>query len=392
MEDAMRLMPFPESEYRQRIARLQAELTREGIDVFIGYSSESESATSRFLTGFWPFFDFCSVVVPAHGTAVLVTGGPESYEFAKAFTRVVEIRINPLLVETSPPEWVPEVNGESFAKLLPDICGKTPRRIGIGNWNTFPHILLEDVKKAAPSADYVPADDLLLRVQSIKSVAEIPYIVETYRITELALKAALEAAKPGVAEWEIEAAARTVMLEQGAEGTPYPPWVCSGPTTPLSLCRSTDRRIQRDELVQLTIGTKYMGYSGNMCRPFSIGHIPGPARKLMDAALEATSYALKAIRPGRKACDVFEGYYDILARYGYENFTLYGPAHGTGHSEVEGLWLARQADFSIQPNMLFNIDIWLSDGTYGMRFEDGVLVTSDGLRELTSWRREAIQL
>jgi Xaa-Pro aminopeptidase len=59
---------------------------------------------------------------------------------------------------------------------------------------------------------------------------------------------------------------------------------------------------------------------------------------------------------------------------------------------VEGLWLGREADFTIQPNMLFNIDIWLSDGEHGLRFEDGVLVTTDGLRELTSFRREAIEL
>ena len=49
------------------------------------------------------------------------------------------------------------------------------------------------------------------------------------------------------------------MLEQGAEGYSYPPWVCSGPHSPLSLCRSTDRAIQRDELVQLTFGAKYAG-------------------------------------------------------------------------------------------------------------------------------------
>jgi Xaa-Pro aminopeptidase len=182
------------------------------------------------------------------------------------------------------------------------------------------------------------------------------------------------------------------MLELGAEGFPYPAWVCSGPTSPLSLCRSTDRAIQRDELVQFTFGAKYRGYCGNMCRPFAIGKIPGPARKLAEAALEAMRYALSAIRPGRKARDIFQGYHDILARYGYQDFTLYGPAHGTGHSEVEGLWLGRAADFAVQPNMLFNIDIWLSDGRYGLRFEDGVLVTRDGLRELTSFRREAIEL
>jgi Xaa-Pro aminopeptidase len=173
---------------------------------------------------------------------------------------------------------------------------------------------------------------------------------------------------------------------------PYPAWVCSGPTTTLSLCRSTDRAILRDELVQFTFGAKYMGYCGNMCRPFVIGKAPDGARRLMEAALEAVHYALGAIRPGKRATEVFDGYYKILARHGYENFTLYGPAHGTGHAEVEGLWLAREADFAIQPNMLFNIDIWLSDGSYGMRYEDGILVTESGIRELTSWRREVIEL
>jgi Xaa-Pro aminopeptidase len=59
---------------------------------------------------------------------------------------------------------------------------------------------------------------------------------------------------------------------------------------------------------------------------------------------------------------------------------------------VEGLWLAKNADFTIQPNMLFNVDIWLSDGTHGLRYEDGLLVTDAGIRELTSYRREVIIL
>ncbi len=182
------------------------------------------------------------------------------------------------------------------------------------------------------------------------------------------------------------------MLELGAEGMPYPAWVCSGPNTILSLCRSTDRAIQKNELVQFTFGAKYMGYSGNMCRPFSIGKVPEKAKRLIDVALEAMNYALEAIRPGIPASEVFGGYYNILSKYGYEEFTLYGPAHGTGSSEVEDLWLAKNANFNIEPNMLFNIDIWLSDGSYGLRFEDGVLVTKDGLRELTSYRREVIEL
>ena len=388
----MRLAPLPPSEYARRVAGLQEELKKLGLDVLVGYSSECESATTRYLTGFWPFFDFAGVIVPAEGKAVLVTGGPESLEFARAFSHAPEIRVNPLLVETSPPEWVSEVSGEGFASLLPRACGGTPKHIGVANWNIFPHVLFEDLKAAAPDAEFVPADDVLLRVKAIKSDAEIPYIIEAYRITEQAMKAALDAAAPGKREWELEAVTRSTMVQMGAEGMSYPAWVCSGPNTHQSLCRSTGRAIHKNELVQFTFGAKYMGYCGNMCRPFSIGEPPAAARKLMDVALEAMNYAIGAVRPGVRASDVFDGYYEILARYGFENFTLYGPAHGTGSSEVEGLWLARQADFAIQRNMLFNVDIWLSDGTHGLRFEDGILVTDAGIRELTSYRREVIIL
>ena len=206
------------------------------------------------------------------------------------------------------------------------------------------------------------------------------------------MKAALLAAKPGVTEWELEAVARKTMLSMGAEGMPYPSWVCSGDHSRLSLCRSTDKAVEKNELIQFTFGNRYMGYCGNMCRPFSIGKVPVSAKKLIEVALEACTYALSTIKPGAQSSQIFEGYYKILSRYGYENFTLYGPAHGTGSSEVEGFWLSGSDNFEIKPGMLFNIDIWLSDGINGLRIEDGILVTETGIRELTSYRREIIEL
>src|SRR5512139_1184031 len=110
----MRLKPLPSTEYAQRIAKVQTELKRAALDCLVGYSSESETGTTRYLAGFWPFFDFASMIVPVEGKAVLITGGPESFEFAKRFSKAPAIRINPLLVETSAPEWVPKVHGESF--------------------------------------------------------------------------------------------------------------------------------------------------------------------------------------------------------------------------------------------------------------------------------------
>ncbi|MEA3335093.1 MAG: Xaa-Pro peptidase family protein [Chloroflexota bacterium] len=388
----MRTSMIPDSDYRNRIARLQTALEEADIDVLITYSSESESASSRYLADFWPFFDFAGIVVPRQGEPALVTGGPESYEFAKQFSRIKDIRIHPAFVESSAPDWVPPVTYEDFQSILSSVCKQTPARIGVTDWNIFPYLILEDLKDAAPNAEIIPADDLLLGVRAIKSAFELAVIRKVYWITEQAMIDAMTTACEGMPEWQIEANAHITMKRLGAEGTPYPIWVCSGPNTRQSLCRSTDRRIRRNELVQLTFGAKYMGYCGNMCRPFAIGAAPPRALELMTVALEGVNGALRDIRPGVAAKEVFQNYHDTLSRYGFEEFTLYGPAHGTGTSEVEGLWLGAGSETVIQPNMQFNIDVWLSDGEYGMRYEDGIIVTEDGIEELTSYRREIIEL
>jgi Xaa-Pro aminopeptidase len=388
----MRTQIIPDSDYEHRWARLQEEMARADLDVLITYSSESEAASSRYLADFWPFFDFAGVVVPREGPPALVTGGPESFEFARQFSRIKNLRIHPLFVESSAPDWVPEVEYEDFQSILAAVSPRPPRRIGVTDWNVFPHPIFLDVQKAAPEAEIIPADDVLLRVRAIKSAYEMAVIRKAYWITEQAMMDALDSVTEGQAEWEIEAQAHVTMRGMGAEGTSYPIWVCSGSNTHQSLCRSTNRRVRRNELVQLTFGARYMGYCGNMCRPFSIGAPPERARELTSVALEAVEGALRDIRPGVPARDVFKNYHNTLARYGFEEFTLYGPAHGTGTSEVEGLWLGAGSDTIIQPGMQFNVDVWLSDGEYGLRYEDGILVTEDSIEELTTYRREIIIL
>lgn len=388
----MRTPIIPDSDYQQRVIRLQTEMAKANLDVLVTYSSESEPASSRYLADFWPFFDFAGVVVPREGAPALVTGGPESFEFARQFSRIKDIHIHPLFVESSAPDWVPPVTYEDFRSILAAVCKQTLRRIGVTDWNIFPHPIFVDLQKAAPEAELVPADDVLLRVRAIKSEYEMVAIRKAYWITEQAMIEAMNSLCEGMAEWEIEAEAHVAMRRLGAEGTSYPIWVCSGPNTRQSLCRSTNRRIRRNELVQLTFGARYMGYCGNMCRPLSIGNPPDKVRQLMNVALEGFEGALRDIRPGVSARQVFQNYHNTLGRYGFEQFTLYGPAHGTGSSEVEGLWLGAGSDTIIQPGMQFNIDVWLSDGEYGLRYEDGILVTEQGIEELTSYRREIIVL
>jgi Xaa-Pro aminopeptidase len=382
---------IPKEEYRKRIENVQKEMKDRGLDLIVVYSSECESANSRYLADFWPFFDFAGAAIPAEGEALLLTGGPESLEFAEKFSKINNIRVHPMFVETSAPEWVPKVNEINFSDLIEELFkGQKISKVGLAGSNIFPNPIFEDLRKAIGGVEIIPADDLLLKVRSVKSENEIKLLEEAYRITEESVKATLEYAEVGMTEWEIEAKARCVMYSMGAEGTSYPIWVCSGPNTKLSLCRSTDKKIERNELVQLSIGAKYKGYCGNMCRPFVIGSPPDSVRKLMEVGLEAEEKAIRNIGPGVKAAEVYRIFSEILSKYGYGEFALYGPAHGTGMQECEGPWVDDKTGITIQPNMVFNVDIWLSDGEMGLRYEDGIVVTETGVRELTTYRREII--
>jgi Xaa-Pro aminopeptidase len=382
---------IPKEEYLERIGKVQQEMKERNLDLLVTYSSECESANSRYLADFWPFFDFDGVAIPVEGEAVLLTGGPESLDFAQRFSQIEDIRVHPMFVETSAPEWVPKVSEIDFSVLIAELFkDRKISRIGLAGSNIFPHPIFENLREGVGGAEIVPADEVLLKVRSIKSENEIQILQEAYRITEEAMKAALDYAEEGRMEWEIEAKARSVMYSLGAEGTSYPIWVCSGPNTKLSLCRSTERKIGSNELVQLSLGAKYKGYCGNMCRPFAIGSPPDNIKKLMAVGLEAEQKAIESIGPGVKAADVYRIFKEILDKYGYGEFALYGPAHGTGMQECEGPWLDDKTGITIQPNMVFNVDIWLSDGEAGLRYEDGIVVTETGVKELTTYKREII--
>ena len=382
----------PRSEYDRRVACVQKEMQKEGIDLLVAHACECESANVRYLTNFWAVFDFVGVLVPSEGKPILLTGGPESYDFAKEFAQIDDIRVHPLYVETSAPEFDKPADAFDYTMILDELRRRiTIRTIGIANPNIIPSKIMDDIKKGAGvGVRYVDASDTIMHCRWYKSDQEIALLREAYRITEEGIKDAVEFIKPGVREWEVEAAWRSKVYKLGAEGTSYSVWVTSGPSTYQSLCKSTDRIIQKDSMVQLSLGAKYQGYCGNMCRGVVLGNIPERHLHMMRVCLESMNDTIEMMRPGVAFAEVYDKFMAKLKKSGFEGLNLYGPAHGTGLQEVDGPWVDNRGDMVFTPNMVFNIDIWVADGEYGIRYEDGVLVTKNGLEQLSSYGREIL--
>ena len=235
--------------------------------------------------------------------------------------------------------------------------------------------------------DSVTLPEGLTRLQGV-----FANMVINRKLNTPAMKDAIGFIKPGVREWEIQARWMASALTLGAEGTGYPVWVTSGPGTYQSLCKSTDRQVQKGDMVQLSLGAKYSGYCGNMCRAVVLGGIPQKHMDMLSAAYDCLEETLSLMKPGVPFALVYDRFQQSLDKRGLKGQTLYGPAHSTGLQECEEPWVDNRSDRVFEPDMVFNVDVWIADHRYGVRLEDCVLITRDGNEQLTTWRRRPIIL
>jgi Xaa-Pro aminopeptidase len=71
---------------------------------------------------------------------------------------------------------------------------------------------------------------------------------------------------------------------------------------------------------------------------------------------------------------------------------LYGPCHGIGLMEVERPWMESTSQYELQPNMTFQVDTFFYDKDFGLRWENGVRVTEDGVEKLSQKFMKRIEL
>lgn len=81
---------IPNCEYQERIARAAELIRRQGLDIMVVTSTESDYANARYFSGFWPLFERAGVAISANGRAALMVG-PESKEFAKDRSKIDKI-------------------------------------------------------------------------------------------------------------------------------------------------------------------------------------------------------------------------------------------------------------------------------------------------------------
>lgn len=368
---------IPDEEYRERVVRASEILQREGLDALIVNSNESDYANARYFSGFWPLFERCGVAISAAGDAALMVG-PESREFGSDVSRLDKVFVLKEYREGADPAY-PELKADTYHDVFKSlhISGKK-LRIGVASYLDTSVIIMEGIKNAFPEAEIIRADHIMVELRSVKSINEINCLREGYRIAEMATQQVIKEIQPGMTELQMVGVAERVVYENGAEYEGLPMYVFSEASTRHAISRSSYRKFQKGDIVQLNLSAKIDGYSAAIGYPIVLGKLEGRRRDVVMFGLEAHNWCQKQIKAGVFAATIAKDFYQYYVDNGYENNFVYGPLHGTGMIEVEAPWVETTSDYLLKPNMTYQIDTFISTDTFGVRWEKGIAVTEDG--------------
>ncbi len=385
------MITIPKSEYRDRLVRFQANLRQAGLDAALVHGNESDCANVRYLSEYWPTFESAAVLVPAEGEPVLLIG-PESQEYARgrsvipAIEKMVEYR------ESADPEYpgIPVANyRDVLAKALP---GKKVRRLGIVSYSITPLPVYMSLKAQLPDVELVKADDTLISLRTIKSANEIACMKKAFEISEKAIEAILAEMRPGMTELQVTGIAQREIYRHGGEYEGHALYVFCGQATCNAISRPTHNTIKPNEVIQLNIGARVCGYSSSVGLPCSIGPLPDRKKRLVEFGLEAHFKTMELIRAGKPAAQVVKEYERFVEQRGFRQYMLYGPCHGIGMMEVERPWMESTSAYELAENMTFQVDTFFYDQDFGLRWENGVRVTADGVERLSQKYMKLVQL
>jgi len=261
---------------------------------------------------------------------------------------------------------------------------------------------------------------LIDELRLVKDTHELGIMRRAARITAGAHRRAMQQARPGRNEYEVEAELLHEFRRNGAQFPAYWPIVAGGANACVLHYVFNDAPLRDGDLLLIDAGCELDGYAADLTRTFPVnGRFNGAQRSLYEVVLEAQRVAIAAVKPGNVWNDphdaavraLAQGMLDlkllagtldsVLEKETYRRFYMHRTGHWLGldvHDAGEykraGKWrtLAPGMTLTVEPGLYVQpaADVPAAFHNLGVRIEDDVAVTEAGCEVLTAEAPKAV--
>lgn len=267
----------------------------------------------------------------------------------------------------------------------------------------------------APLKGWLDVSALIHAMRLIKSEAEIALLRHAAAISAQAHVRAMQASRPGLYEYQLQAELEHEFVWQGGSGPAYSTIVGGGANACVLHYIENRAALTNDSLVLIDAGAEFGLYAGDITRTFPVnGRFTEAQRALYQVVLSAQERAVAAIKPGATLVDVHQNVVkdltaglialgllegDVQARMddeSYRRFYLHSTSHWLGLDvhDVGSYRLDEKTPRPLVAGMVLTIEpgLYIPDAEdvppayrgIGIRIEDNVVVTDEGYENLTA--------
>lgn len=250
---------------------------------------------------------------------------------------------------------------------------------------------LEAIQELYPDVTFTRLDDQLNSMRVVKDANELAILRAAAAYADYAIEVGVSEIAEGKTELEILTAIELALKKKGISHMSFDTMVLSGPKTASPHGKPGDRKIQKGDLVLFDLGVIYKGYCSDITRTVAFGEPSTKQKEVYETVRKAEQAAVDAVKPGVKAMELDKIARDIITEAGYGEFFTHRLGHGLGISVHEFPSVTGNNEMELIEGMVFTIEPGIYDPSItGVRIEDDVVVTKDGVEVLTKYPKELV--
>ena len=274
---------------------------------------------------------------------------------------------------------------DSIGQLAETLSGR------VGFETTLPYGQYERLQRGG--LELVPRTDVVERLRAVKDARELESLRRACAITDRVFDRLSGISFVGRRERDVAWDLAGLFHEEGAEGLGFEFIVGSGPTGSRPHGRAGDRTIGAGELVVVDASCTVEGYFSDCTRTFATGPLNGRMKEAYETVLAAQAQALAAIRAGVSGIEADAAARSVVDGGPFEGTFGHGLGHGLGLDIHESPRLSTESGDVLEPGNVVTVEPGVYvDGEFGIRIEDDVVVTADGIQNLTGVRKDLVEV